>query len=314
MTLLSICQNVARVLPLPVPTTIVANTDQTAQLLLGCAQEAGEILARRPQGGWVSMIREHDFTTTAIGPLTGTIANSGAGGVAVISALSSTTGLAADTWYASATGLLSNSIIASVDSATQVTLNQAASAVGTGVSVSFGKSDYALPSDFQRPVDATFWDRTRYWQMRGPLSPQQWQMYKSSIYGRVSIQRRFRFRNEGGVNLLSIDPTPFDNNAHMVFEYVSSGWCKSSLGVYQTAWAADTDVGVVDEFLIQLGIKWRALERLGLVYASAFDDYERQVSKAVAQDGGAAILDLAPSYGPWLIGPQSVQEGDFPSR
>ena len=66
MSLLSICQAVASRIPVAAPTSIVGNTDETAMLLLSLANEAGESLARKPDGGWVDMIREYDFTTAAV--------------------------------------------------------------------------------------------------------------------------------------------------------------------------------------------------------------------------------------------------------
>jgi len=41
--------------------------------LLAAAQLAGESLARKPQGGWVAMIREYDFVTAAVASQSGTM-------------------------------------------------------------------------------------------------------------------------------------------------------------------------------------------------------------------------------------------------
>lgn len=296
-----------------VPATIIGNTGDEAQLLLQCSQEAGNFLTRRPPGGWVAMIRENDFLTVAQGPVSGTIANSGAGGVARITGLASTTGLAANIWYVAGTGIPYNAAIASVDSPTQVTLNLAANPVGAATDITFMKVGYALPSDFNRPVDNTMWDRSRYWQMRGPLSPQQWQFYKSSIFSRATVQRRFRLMRLGSTVYFTIDPPPTDNGSELVYEYVSNAWCQSSLGVAQTQWLADSDTGILDENLIYLGTKWRTLERLGMAYDSALADYENEADKAVAQDGGSATLDIAPQPWPWLLSPFGVQDGNFPA-
>jgi len=75
MTLLSICTQVANDLGLVVPSSLIGNTDQTAARLLAQAQNEGTALARKPQGGWVSMIQEYDFTTAALASQSGTIAN-----------------------------------------------------------------------------------------------------------------------------------------------------------------------------------------------------------------------------------------------
>jgi hypothetical protein len=311
MSLLSICQEVASEIPVAAPTSIVGNPDGTAQLMLVLAQRAGEALARRPPGGWVAMIREYDVATAALAPQPGTLTNSGAGGVAVIAGLSGLAALAPNTWYAFGTGLRNNSIVAAVNTgAGTVTLNQGAALTGAG-QFSFGQSDYALPADFQRPLDNTLWDRSRFWPLRGPQSPQQWQIYKSSVIGRAAIQRRFRFRGVGGQTVLSIDPAPADNGAALVVEYVSNAWCRSSGGAAQSAWLADTDVAILDEYLIKLGLRWRVLRRLGMSYADELDEYERAVAKALAHDGGAAVLDLAPADRLALVGASNVPESSF---
>lgn len=314
MSLLTICQGVARAIKIEVPSSIIGNTGEEPQMLLQCANDEGEALARRPTGGWIVMQKENDFTVVATGATSATAANSGPNGVAQLTGLASTAFLNANptAFGVSGTGLPYNCFVVSVDSPTQVTLNQPASIVGPHPDYIFGQFAYTVPADFERPIDNTMWDRSRYWQMRGPLSPQQWQFYKSSIYSRATIQRRFRFKKVGTVITLSIDPVPTDTGSQLVYEYVSNGWCQSSAGVPQSQWLADTDVGVLDEYLIRLGVKWRALDRLGLDYSSALDDYERGVAKAIAQDGGSPILDMAPGQVPFLISSAGIQDGNFP--
>ena len=166
-----------------------------------------------------------------------------------------------------------------------------------------------------------FRSRSRFWAMRGPQSPQQWQLFKSSVIGTASIQRRFRFRASNvifgaagvpGTSVLSIDPVPFDDGAALVFEYVSNGWCSSADGtLLQSSWQADTDVGVLDEYLLGLSVQYRFLRRLGLAYNEELDEYERETDKAVAHDGGAAILNLAPTFGSFLIGPNQIPETGY---
>ena len=317
MSLLSICTQVANDLALVAPSSIVGNTDETAIRLLAQAQAAGEALARTPENGWVAMITEYDFYTSATANnISGTMAE--VGGFGQISGLtlgSPVNPVTANTWYAFGTGVPQNAIITAVsgtDPHSVVTINQAPTATGTG-QFTFGQSDYTLPSNFERVVDNTIWDRSRFWSMRGPQSPQQWQLYKSSVIGRASIQRRFRFREIAGNQVFSIDPVPTDNNSALVFEYVSNAWCKSSGGTPQTLWEADTDLGILDEYLIQLGVRWRMLRRLGFAYQEELDEYDRQVRKACAKDGGMAILDMTPAERLSLIGPWNLPETGFGS-
>jgi hypothetical protein len=337
--LLTLCQSAAATAPVAVPQAIVGNNDETAILLLALANDAGDELARRAPGGWVSMIREFNFQSVAVLPQHGTVAN--VGNSAVISGLSGIELVSPDLWIAAGTGIPNNAIIRLVEppitmstpTPNKITLSLKSSVTGAGT-FQFGQANYPLPADFDRPVDNTFWDRSRYWAMRGPLSPQQWQIYKSSVIGRASIQRRFRFRSvysQGGTQVggsigtegvgdvpafrtfLSIDPTPFDDGAQFVFEYVSAGWCQSMDGIPQNSWRADTDVSVdpTFEYLIRLSLKYRLLRRLGLSYNEELDEYERQVSKALATDGGAPILNMTPMDGLHLIGPFQLPETGY---
>lgn len=313
MSLLTVIQNVANDLSLPAPTTVIGNQDITVSTMLAQAQQAGRSLSARPQNGWVSQITEYTFNTVAIGPLNGDVVT----GSPLITGLSSTTGIVAGQ-YVNGTGFISNTQVLTVDSPTQVTVNSNASPDSTGnYPYTFGQCDYPLPADYGKMVDNTLWDRTRFWQMRGAMSPQAWQLYKSSPVGQASIQRRWRIRlatgaTAGSTPVFSIDPIVTDNGSILVFEYVSTGWCKSNTGVAQSQWQADTDVGILDETLMYLGTRWRTLNRLGLAYAEEQDEYENQADLAYARDGGSATLDMAPLGARYLLGPWSVQEGFFP--
>src|SRR5690606_17696651 len=96
------------------------------------------------------------------------------------------------------------------------------------------QEDYDLPSDYDRMVSNTLWDRSNYEQMRGALSPSQWQLYNSSTLATsATIWKQFRVRNVGGSVKFSIFPTPTAVE-HLVFEYVSDQWCENSDGEGQT--------------------------------------------------------------------------------
>lgn len=153
---------------------------------------------------------------------------------------------------------------------------------------------YALPSDFKYLVDDTLWDRNNYWEMRGPLNPRQWQVYKSSVLGdTATTRRRWRLQNlDGNGKKFYIDPTPPDAGETLVFEYMSTGWCKSAGGTPQTEWKQDTDEIVLDEYIYRLGLKWRILNRLGLDYAEEKLEYEDELANAIGRDTGGDVLSL----------------------
>jgi hypothetical protein len=185
------------------------------------------------------------------------------------------------------------------------------------VFVANGTSDYTLPADFRSLVNDTLWDRSRFWRMRGAMSPQQWQLFKSSIIGRATIERRWRLRlpsgsPAGATVQFEIDPPiTGDTTSTFVYEYVSRNWCISLANVTQPDWVADTDVSLLDESVLELGVIWRLLHRLGLDYSVEKDEFDYRLDMLVARDGGTAILDIAPYDRLTLIGPYNVPETGF---
>ena len=171
-------------------------------------------------------------------------------------------------------------------------------------------ASYDLPSDFDRLLDFTAWDRTNYWQLRGPLSPKEWQIKKSALVATATLRSNFRIKADTRVNKLFVDPTPTSVNS-FVFEYASSQWVKDSgNSTGKTAYAVDTDVSLIAEELLELDVIWRILERKGFAYDEAKREAEDQIDKAFAEDGGAQLLDFG---GPHIALAErlNLPEGNF---
>lgn len=218
MTLLTICQNVAREVGITVPSTIVGNTAKEATVLLRFAERTGDQIAQAHD--WTVLLVEHTFTTTS------------------------------------------------------------------------GNAYYDLPAGFRRFVTETAWDRTNYRSMRGPLTPQEWQMRKSGIVSSAGILRNWRVKPVSGVAKFYVDPTPASTDS-LVFEYITDYWCQSSGGTAQASWATDADTARIDEDLIEMGVIVRMLNRLGRPYLEEKMEFERDMSRRWARDGGMAVLSLA---------------------
>lgn len=147
----------------------------------------------------------------------------------------------------------------------------------------------AVSTDFDHIVNNSMWNRTQDRPVQGPITAQQWQQEQS---GPTYTTNNLAFRFRGGS--LLITPTPAAGET-VAYEYVSKNWAETSGGTGLAAMTADTDVGVLDEELITLGVIWRYLQAQGLDYAEAFRTYEMEVGKAIGRDGGAPALNL--SYG-----------------
>lgn len=147
-------------------------------------------------------------------------------------------------------------------------------------------ASYALPSGFDRILTETVFNRTRRRRMLGDLTPQQWQETQASLVTMVNPA----FRIRGSLFLISPTPTAAETIA---YEYVTKNWCQSALSVGQSAWAADTDTGLLDEELMTLGIKWRWGRAKGLDYAEDMNTYEIEVGNAILRDGARTRIDTS---------------------
>jgi len=105
---------------------------------------------------------------------------------------------------------------------------------------------------------------------------------------------------------------PVPTAGHTIaFEWVTKNWCESSVGTGQSAWAADNDVGRLDEGLMTAGLIWRWKESQGLEYAEDFRKYEILVNDAIARDGVKGHLLMGGTHGSRFIGRDSVPEGSW---
>lgn len=138
-----------------------------------------------------------------------------------------------------------------------------------------------LPSDFDRMVPETFWDRSNTRNIANVSSAVEWQNLKAINY--LGPEKKFIIR--GGV--LSILPAMAGGET-LAFEYVSTNFCESSGGTAQSAWAADTDVARLDEDLIALGGIWRYLQDVKQPYAKDEAIYKERLNQLLANDSPAS--------------------------
>lgn len=154
-------------------------------------------------------------------------------------------------------------------------------------------ADYDMPSDYGRLLGRTVWDRSNFNDMKDGLSPVQWQAYKSSILGDTpATWKRFRITNSSATKTFTIHPTPTVTGETLVFEYVSNKWCEADDGTLKSDFTLDDDNVLFDEHLWFLGTRWRVLNRFGLAYVEERAEYEMELNKAKANEGGMKTLSI----------------------
>ena len=297
-TVLELIQQATGELGLAVPTSAVGNTNTDVIQLLALINAVGYESIR--EYDWQSMNKLNLFQTNYLST-TGTVTS----GSAVITALGSTSGLSAR-YQAVGAGILQNAQIVSVDSATQVTVNQQATTSGTGVSITFSQTQYGMPSDYDRQIDRTHWDKTQHWQMIGPETAQQWEWLTS---GYISSGPRVRYRIFG--DYFQIWP-PQGSQHYLGFEYVSKAWAATTAGVAKNSFTVDTDTCIFPDRMMVLGLKDHYYKAKGLGDQFEFD-YKAQRSIAFANDSGSQTLAMNPTISEVLISWNQIPDSGFGS-
>jgi hypothetical protein len=269
------------------------------QQILALMNRAGYDLIK--EHDWQALELEYRFYTTAITTTCDTTNNS-----YLLNNIPSTTGLD-NTYSIVGTSIPQDTYVDTVINSTSLNTTQLASATSVGGTVTFSKTIYPLPPDYETITDNTHWDKTKHWQMLGPVSAQQWQWLKS---GYISTGPRVRWRILG--NQFEIWP-PYSTLEYLGFEYRSKGWARSAANAVKNSFTADTDTSVLDDAIIVLLTKLKYFQIKSFDTTALQQDYQRYLSIAKANDKGSATLSFAPAPSAVLIGWANIPDTGYGS-
>lgn len=302
-TLLQLVDQVSGELGLSQPAAVIGSTNNQTVQLLALSQRLGKDLVREFE--WQRLVKAYVLQTTAGISTTGTIT----AGSKVITAIPSTAALEVGN-VVTGTGQAPYAEILTIDSPTQVTLNTPVATSTAAVSMTFAKQDYAMPTDFDRMISDTNWDRTNHWRNLGTKTSQEWQWLQGGIIS-VGPRERYRIYN----NRLRIFQA-LTSIYTFAFEYVSNYWVMSS-GATQGdkgAYSVDTDTAIFPDDLMLAGLKFYFLKAKKLDYSVELGEFMRALSYTKAQDVPVPAQSLAPIGMNPLVGPWSVQDGNWPAQ
>ena len=297
--LLQLVQQTTAELNLAVPTYVAGNPSQDVQQILALMNRAGYDLVK--EYDWQALELEYRFYTTAVTTTCDTT-----NGTYILGNIPSTVGLDS-TYSIVGTNVPQDTYVDQVIDAHTITTTQLSSATSYGGSVTFSKTIYDLPPDYETITDNTHWDKTKHWQMLGPVDAQQWQWLKS---GYISTGPRVRWRILG--NEFQIWP-PYNTQEYLGFEYRSRGFVKDATGQVKNSFTADTDTTVLDDTIIVLATKLKYFQIKSFDTTALSQDYQRYLSVAKANDKGSATLSFAPQPSAVLIGWANIPDTGYGS-
>jgi hypothetical protein len=137
----------------------------------------------------------------------------------------------------------------------------------------------AIPTDFDRMVNESIFNRTTRERVWGPLSNEEWQYTQANLITLVDPSYRIRG------NTILITPTPATGQT-IAYEYISKNVLRDNTGAEVVGgYAADTNTSALDERLHSLGLVWRYRQAKGFVFDADQLEYERRVVDAIMRDG-----------------------------
>ena len=297
-TMLQLVQQVTNELGVSTPVSVVGNTNQDVIQILALMNATGYELLRRHN--WRAMTKQNAFYTQYL-----TTTGNWTTAARTITGIPTTAGL--DTTYqVQGAGINQNTFIESVDSLTQVTVNQDfAAAGGTSAAAYFQKMKYDLPSDYEALVPRTMWDKSKHWEMLGPEDAQQWEWLLS---GYISTGPRIRWRLLGSYFQIWPGTSAAE---YLGFEYRSNGWANSVAGVAKTSFTVDTDTTIYPDRLMVLSTKLKYFEAKGFDTTAMYRNYMYELEAAMALDMSSANLSFAPRPGTVLIGYDNIPDSGY---
>ena len=285
------------------PTTVIANTNQDIVQVLALVNAEGDALAHEKD--WQAQQIQYIFTAPFY-TYTGTTTD----GSTSVTAMSSIAGISTNPTYFQVTGTgIPQDCFVTAASGTTVTLAQEATASGTAVSLTFSQVLFAPPSDFDRQIDRTHWDKSKHWEMLGPSTPQQREWLRS---GYISTGPRVRYSYMGGYFMIW---PPLGTDETLSYEYVSKYWVNATAPTLLTptkqSFTVDTDTCIFPDALMRALIKLKYFEVKGFDTTAFYRDYVMQRDLAKANDAGSMTLSMNPRPASVLIGWNNIPDSGY---
>lgn len=146
---------------------------------------------------------------------------------------------------------------------------------------------YTFPSDYDRILDNTEWNRSARLPLLGPQSPASWQQMKGWMIGAV----QYSFRLLG--NKLQVFPVP-QSVVTLAFEYISSAYViDGTTQLPKLIITQDSDKFVFDDRLLINGLKMKFKNANGLKSDTEMYDYDTLLNALKGSDAGGATLSLS---------------------
>lgn len=152
------------------------------------------------------------------------------------------------------------------------------------------------PADWERFYNnSDIWNRSRLWKLNGPVQPMEWQ--RVTVYNSNPVPQIWRIIG-GKINIY-----PPVAGETLSYEYITGNWIQPVSGSNKATYTADTDIAIVPERIMELGVIWRWKRAKGFDYGE---------EKAFYEDSRASEIGSDRAKGPWSL--SVPYRGDLPDN
>lgn len=160
-----------------------------------------------------------------------------------------------------------------------------------------GTGTASLPSDFLRPINGTWWDRTQDWKLREGMMPQGWRWLNESSLANASPIASLRIAG----NAINYYPTTNTGNT-FVFDYIRNTWVIDGDDSSEKAtFTKDTDTCIFRDRLMVNGLKLKFFEIKGFDTSIQTRDFARSLESALAEQGAPTLSIAGQNLGARLL-------------
>lgn len=212
-------------------------------------------------------------------------------------------------------GLQNGTRVLSITNGTTLELDKAPTEAGAGVTLTFARDTFDIPTDLRFWVPQTQWDTRNQWQLIGPTSRQFDAWQRNGIVGPYP---RRQFRRVGPrPTAFRIFPPPVNSGADypgtLVYTYMSGYPVVAADTSTKRRFSEDDDTSLVPDTLVKLGAKWKWKEAKGFDFGPMQQEYYNWFDGLQVSDNGEVIVDASGRGGDenWLDR-FHVPDGNYP--
>jgi hypothetical protein len=170
-----------------------------------------------------------------------------------------------------------------------------------------GQSSYSLPTDIDRFINGTFFDKTNRYPIRGPKTASEWEWIQSGLVTSATPFERFRIFD----NTFYVYPPPGTTTLNFVYEYISNNYVLVGGTTPGPSFTSDSDTCVFDSRLIIYGLKLKWKASIGQDTTDALSEYLRILALRKGQDKPAPRLQLGPGMTFPIISGANIPDGNW---